>query len=306
DIVPELIEKIKDYGMEGDLVTNGTLITRERAKLLVGFGWNRIKFSVDGPDPEIHDELRGKEGAFERTIDNIKYISSLREKTHKENPRLYFNTVVSKRNYRKLPEIVRLANKLGVDGIQLLPTTNFSESSHEMQLSFEETEELMDIIDKCIELSQNLGLSENNFSEYSDSKYITDTESMHKVHMEEIEEQFSEDKLDEIINKEYYRADKKESFKYLPCYAPWHHMTIRPNGNIAPCFSPWVWETDVTIKDKSLKEVWYGEVFDRYREIILSGKLPEQCKRCCVWEVFNNKKIRKELSEERSSVPFLR
>ena len=298
EIVPKLIEKIKDYGMEGDLVTNGTLVTKEKARLLVNSGWNRIKFSVDGPDPEVHDDLRGKEGAFAKTIDNIKYISQLREEKDAEYPKLYFNTVVSKRNYDKLPEMVRLADKLGIDGIQLLPTTAFSESSEKMQLSPEETEELMEIIEYCISLSEGLGITENNFSEYSDSKYISDTESMHKIHMEELKEQFSEEKLDEIIEKEYYRGDQEKRFKYLPCYAPWHHITIRPNGNIAPCFSPWVWETDLSIKDRKLEKVWFGDKFNEYRNTIKSGELPEQCKRCCVWEVFKNREIRKELNKK--------
>lgn len=296
DILPELIERIKDYGMEGDLVTNGTLITRDIARLLVKTGWNRIKFSVDGPDPEVHDNLRGKEGAFEKTVDNIKYISDLRDRAGSDKPKLYFNTVVSKGNYRKLPDIVKLASRLGMDGIQLLPTTAFSESSKDMQLNEEQTKELMEIIEECIKLSEELGIDENNFSEYSKPKYIEKTESMHKVQEEELKEQFSEERLDEIIEREYGDSDNRlENFKYLPCYAPWHHVTIRPNGNIAPCFSPWVWETDVSVKNRSLKELWYGDYFDKFREKMLSRKLPEQCKRCCVWEVWQNRDIREEL-----------
>lgn len=298
DITPELINRIKDYGMEGDLVTNGTLLNREIIHNLIRKGWNRIKFSVDGPNPKIHDKLRGKPGAFEKTIDNIKYTSKVRDRIGKEHPKLLFNTVVSKRNYKKLREVVKLAGKLGMDGIQLLPTTAFSESSKKMQLSREQTHELIKIIKDCVKLSESLGMAEGNLSEYTKEKYITETESMHKVHMEELKEQFSEDKLDEIISEEYEKSEEPlENFKYLPCYAPWHHITIRPNGNIAPCFSPWVWETETTVKESSLRELWYGDYFDSYREKMLERNLPNQCKKCCPWEVFNNREIRKDLDK---------
>lgn len=296
DITLDLIRKIKGYEMEGDLVTNGTLLTRRIIHSLVRRGWNRIKFSVDGPDPETHDKLRGKSGAFEKTVDNIRYTSKLRDRFNREHPKLFFNTVVSKRNYKKLPEVVELANDLDMDGIQLLPTTAFSESSKEMQLNKEQTQELMGIIKNCVKLSKELDMGGGNLSEYTKERYITKTETMHKVHMEELKEQTPEEKLDEIINNEYKDSgDRIENFKYLPCYAPWHHITIRPDGRIAPCFSPWVWETETTVKDHSIKELWYGDYFDQYRDIMLKRNLPEQCKRCCPWEVFNNRKIREAL-----------
>lgn len=296
EILPELIKKIKNYGMEGDLVTNGTLLDEEKIHLLVKEGWNRVKFSIDGPDPEVHDELRGREGVFEKTIDNIKAMAELKKKYNRDFPKLHFNTVVSKRNYMKLQEIVELAGKLDMDGIQLLPTTAFSEEGEKMQLDEKETEELMKIIKKCEKLAEELGVNETNFSEYSQPKYIEKTESMHKVHEEELKKQLSKEELDEIIEDEYKDGDGQlENFKYLPCYAPWHHVTIRPNGNIAPCFSPWVWETDVSVKDRSLRELWYGKYFDKFREEMLKRKLPKQCKRCCVWEVWQNRDIRKGL-----------
>ncbi len=302
EIVPELMEKIKSYGIEGDLVTNGTLLDEEISEMLVRREWDRIKFSVDGPDPVMHDELRGKEGVFEKTMKNIKRISRLRNEKGQEKPKLYFNTVVSKKNFRKLPQIIKLGSDVGIDGIQLLPTTAFSESSKKMQLNEKELDDFMEILEKSSDIANELGLEDCNFSEFKEPKYIDRTESMHKVQMEEVKEQFSKEELNDIIEKEYSKKDNIEDFKYLPCYAPWHHITIRPNGNIAPCFSPWVWETDTSVKDESLGELWYGEYFDEYRNMMLLRDLPDQCKRCCVWEVWQNRDIREELDKRFESL----
>jgi len=91
------------------------------------------------------------------------------------------------------------------------------------------------------------------------------------------------------------KSDPIENFKSIPCFEPWTHITIIANGNIAACFNDFVWKTDVTIKNKSLKELWYGPYFEQYRKQILTRKLPPECATCCVWRVFEVQEIRKEL-----------
>ena len=76
-VVIEIFKRMKDYGMIGDLVTNGTLFTKSTIEMMVKIGWDRIKFSIDGADKKTHDYLRQTPGAFEKTIKNIKIFSKL-------------------------------------------------------------------------------------------------------------------------------------------------------------------------------------------------------------------------------------
>jgi len=281
-VTTELIKKIKGHGMECDLVTNGALLTKELIEEMVTLGVDRIKFSVDGVDAKTHDYLRGVEGTFEKVINNIKYFASVKTKLKADEPKLLFNTVISNENYKQLPGIVRLGNSIGLGGIWLLPLTAFDESGKNLKLSKEQLIEFKSVLKESMALAQGFRM-ENNFEHFLDLKYTEKTESMDEVMMEEVN----------IIKEEYPKSDDPlENFKFLPCYIPWHHITIIPNGNIAPCFSPWVWETDVSVKSHTLKELWYGGYFDKFRNIMLNRELPENCKRCCVWEVFNNRKIR--------------
>jgi radical SAM protein with 4Fe4S-binding SPASM domain len=282
----ELFKKMKAAGMIGDLVTNGTLFTKESVELLVKIGWDRIKFSVDGPDEKTHDYVRQTKGAFKATIKNIKLFSKLKKKFNTQKPRLILQSVVSKENYKEFPKLVNLAHKIGVDEMTLLPLTVFDESMSDLKLGEKEIEEFKPILKKSIKLAKKFGI-ETNYPYFLEKKYILFTENMDKVMMEEMEN---------FIKKEYPKSKNPiTNFEFLPCYAPWIHVTILPNGNIAPCFSPWVWNTEVSIKNKSLKELWYGKYFDKFRKIILKRELPENCKKCCVWEVFNNRKIREGL-----------
>ena len=282
----EMFKRMKEYGMIGDLVTNGTLFTKRNIELMVKIGWDRIKFSIDGPDAKIHDYVRQTKGAFKRTITNIKHFAKMKKKYKTDKPRLIIQSVVSKENYKKFPELVKLAKRIGADELTLLPLTVFDESMKNLKLNKKEVVKFKKILEKCIRMIQKFGL-ESNYHEFLNEKYILRTEEMDKVMMEELEN---------FIKKEYpHSKNYKENFKFLPCYAPWIHATILPNGNIAPCFSPWVWNAEVSVKNHSLKELWYGKYFNKFRRIILKRKLPENCKKCCVWEVFNNRKIREGL-----------
>ncbi len=293
NVTPNLIRKIKEYGMECDLVTNGALFTKELIEEMVKIGVDRIKFSIDGVDAETHDYLRGVKGTFEKVTNNIRYFAEMKRKFKTRKPRLLFNTVISNKNYRQLPDIVKLGHSVGLNGIWLLPLTVFDESAKKLKLTHEQVIEFRSILKESIRLSKEFGM-EDNFEHFFEPKYMEKTESMHEVMMEEVPNNIGpKKKLKSIINKEYPKSeDPLENFKFLPCYIPWHHVTIIPNGNIAPCFSPWVWNTNVSIKNHSLKELWYGEYFDKFRNIMLNRELPDNCKRCCVWEVFNNRKIR--------------
>lgn len=293
-VTPKLIRKIKGYGMECDLVTNGALFTKDFIEEMVKIGVDRVKFSIDGVDAETHDYLRGVEGTFKKVMANIEHFARMKTTLNSEKPRLLFNTVISNKNYRQLPDIVKLGDSVGLNGIGLLPLTVFDESARHLKLTHEQTIEFKSILKEAIRLSKEFRM-EDNFEHFLDPKYMEKTESMHEVMMEEVPKGHDSNKksLKEIIRKEYPKSkDPLENFKFLPCYIPWHHITIIPNGNIAPCFSPWVWNTDVSIKTHSLKELWYGEYFDKFRNIMLNRELPDNCKRCCVWEVFNNRKIR--------------
>jgi hypothetical protein len=191
--------------------------------------------------------------------------------------------------------------------------TVFAESMKNMKLTEEEAREFLNILKQSIELAEKLRI-ENNFSNFLEMRFIEKTDEMNEIMMNEVgnEDKLSGEMLEILkekvkgkkdflsarIKKEYPKSkDSLKNFMFLPCFDPWHHVTIIANGNIAPCFSPWVWETETTIKDHELKELWYGEYFNKFRRILLTRKLPESCATCCVWKVFENKKIRNEIGK---------
>lgn len=110
---PLLREDIFDltaYGVEKGLkvvmAPNGLLLTREVAKKLVEIGVPRISISLDGPDAESHDRLRGVPGAFEGVLAGIRAARA-------EGLPFQINTTITKRNYHQIEAIMNLAVELG-------------------------------------------------------------------------------------------------------------------------------------------------------------------------------------------------
>lgn len=91
------------------MVTNGYLLDEKSAKQLGKIGIDDIALSIDGPK-EIHDKIRGIDGAFDRTVNAIKLL-----KKYSPQTKIVVNTIISPYNIDKLYDVVKLVKRLGVN-----------------------------------------------------------------------------------------------------------------------------------------------------------------------------------------------
>ena len=124
-LYPHLVEICEAIRQHRDariwLVTNGTI--GNSAKLVELSRWvNRIVFSLDAPTPLLHDELRGSQGAFDRTLATLR---AARELPFEE---VAINFVVCRRNLASAVDMVRLAQTERVDRLSLLTFRDVSEN----------------------------------------------------------------------------------------------------------------------------------------------------------------------------------
>lgn len=89
-----------------NLITNGTLLTIDRALSLWNAGLNQLSVSLDFPD-ERHDEYRGRKGLWRHLEGLLPQLA----KTEIDN--LALNTVIMKENVNDLMEIAQMAKKWG-------------------------------------------------------------------------------------------------------------------------------------------------------------------------------------------------
>ncbi len=269
----QIMKKIKKYGMFGRLVTNGTLFTEEKIRELIKIGWDEIVFSLDSSRKEINDFLRGE--SFEKIVENIKKFQIEKMKRKREKPLISIHTVLCNKNYKYLPEMFEFAYKLGVKNLLVEPIVLLAtktKAGKELLFRKKDLKKLKESIKKAIEIAYKYNFQTN----------------IDKLEFELIKKT---SKMKEIIQKE----GGKGKFSSLPCYQPFYHITIRPWGSVGPCcmFD----KSEENVKSKSLKEIWFGEYFEKRRKEMLEGKLPKYCEKCCTTLVQYNQIIREQLSQ---------
>jgi len=92
--------------------TNGTLIDEKIALFLKNNGVSFIAVSLDGPNKEIHEQLRGMKDCFDRTLKGIKLLTQ-----HGFNVQAIMSAY--KDNLQYLEETVTLAEQCGVKSIKI-------------------------------------------------------------------------------------------------------------------------------------------------------------------------------------------
>jgi radical SAM protein with 4Fe4S-binding SPASM domain len=101
-----------DVGVPTALATNGTLIDEALAGRIAAAGFRRVAVSIDGADPDTHDALRGRPGAFARAVAGI-------ESLRRAGAAVQINATVSRRNVAELGRIQALARSLGAEALHL-------------------------------------------------------------------------------------------------------------------------------------------------------------------------------------------
>jgi len=91
------------------MTTNGRMLSYPKfAEKLVKAGITKVLFSIHGPNAKIHDEHTKVKGSFEQLIKGVKNI--------KKYPDVIIetNSTITKKNYKKVPEMAKLFIKLGM------------------------------------------------------------------------------------------------------------------------------------------------------------------------------------------------
>lgn len=263
----ELMCLIKDKKMFGYICTNGILFNENSIKKLVEKKWDHIKFSFHAPDEKTNYEITRSKGSFKKVIENIRIIN----KYKKDKPRLEFGTVLINKNYKKVKEMINLAHELKVESVFIEPITVYSKLGEKLRLNKKQMSEFSTIAREAHKLAEEYKIK-TNLQHFYTPQLIENTNNMA-----------------ELIIKD----DKKE-FVNAACFEPFYRMGIRVDGKIGPCgfFDE---ESPENVKNKSLKEIWYGDYFNNLRTKMINKDLPKQCKKCCTTLIINNQEIKKKL-----------
>ncbi|MBN2570272.1 MAG: 12,18-didecarboxysiroheme deacetylase [Deltaproteobacteria bacterium] len=138
--LPQLLQHAIDRGMRAVISTNGTMITKEKARVFGKIGLSYVGVSLDGMQ-KIHDQFRGVEGAFDKAMQGIRYCLDAGIKVG-------IRFTITKKNQGEIPDIFNLIEKVGIPRVcfyHLVYSGRGSELVDE-DLSHDETRQVVDLI----------------------------------------------------------------------------------------------------------------------------------------------------------------
>jgi MoaA/NifB/PqqE/SkfB family radical SAM enzyme len=144
DIV-ELTQYAHKAGMITRINTNGWLLSRELISKLKDAGLNLCDVSIDDPDPETHDKLRGLPGIFNKATEGIKILKEF-------SILCQIVTYAAKKNVTAgLEKIISLGKHLGVFAVSIVfpIATGCWQNKNEVLLTEQEKEKVRKLGDSA-------------------------------------------------------------------------------------------------------------------------------------------------------------
>lgn len=176
DDIWELVKYACDLGFTVSLGSNGTFWNDKTIARLFNSGLHLIGFSLESPNPEIHDNLQNKKGAWQNVCNTIKKVDHFR----KEHNKKITISISVNFNFKNIDEIILMpafAATLGADQVNFIgmETGAIENKDHTIKqmldLSKNELAKVDSVVDKLIALKKKNGNIDNSIDSLLALKY---------------------------------------------------------------------------------------------------------------------------------------
>ncbi|MBI3781134.1 MAG: SPASM domain-containing protein [candidate division NC10 bacterium] len=249
-----MIDYLKGRGVTVTFNSDAISLTDSKIEQLLHSAPDEFRVSIDAATPETYLKIRGV-SQFHRVVDNISRLIARQRELDRPLPKVSLWFTGIRANIHELPDLIRLAHKLGVAEVYL------------QRLVFYET-----------------GLAVREQSLYGK------LEATVREAVEEAERLCT--KYEIAFHASGASAPLQSlapdagSRPWAGCQRPWTVSYVTANGNVLPCcIAPW------TAKDyrgailgnafqQPLAEIWNGERYQTFRMTFESDTPPDPCRGC--------------------------
>ena len=250
EIFRHLHEKKLSYGV----ITNGTLLTKEKLDQLSNLNAENIFFSLHGKE-DTHDRLVGQSGAFRRLVSSIRYLSA--KKTH---PVIIINSVADEGNIDDVESLIDICGQAGADYFRL---------QHRAFLLPDELKSQNDLFKKDFPGLKNMVIND----------VVARPPNIGKKLIVLQQKRFS---MPVVFQPYLSKRETLSRYSSSPtlnrmCPIVWLTSTVQPNGDVVPCCYHGLKLGNVI--EKSFVDIWNSSEYKKFRQILKAGLYPA-CKRC--------------------------
>ncbi len=229
----ELAATARELGMYSNLVTSALGLSRRRAEELRAAGLDHVQVSVQADEPAMSDRIAGTP-SFERKIEACQLVKEL-------GWPLTLNVVLHRQNIDRIGEVLRLAEELGADRIELANTQYYGWAW------------------------RNRGALLPSRAQLERAEPVVSAARKRlKGRMDVI-----------YVLPDYYSRFPK------PCMGGWakRQLTVAPNGDVLPCPAAQVIPLPrASVREEPLARIWAeSPLFESFRG---TDWMPQPCRSC--------------------------
>lgn len=235
----DILKYIDHFPVRKYFVTNGTGLLKLK-NAIFDYKVDIIAVSLDGASASTNDRIR-MGSSFEKIVADLSTIVKEKNKRKSSLPYMNFVFTAMQSNLHELPEMIKLAARIGLEEVKAVYLTVFSESLLHESL-WDCTSEVKDIFDEAVQLSEVLGIK---------------------------------------IKLPYIRGEDVAGQKFhKDCFVGWRDFFLGSDGYVRPCQST-AMKLFHYNKYSTFEEMWNSSEYQDLRSRVNApDSMPEECKRC--------------------------
>ena len=248
-----MIREASAAGIDTVLNTNGTLLDARRRSELLASGLHELRVSLDGATPETVSQMAGAD-VLQRVSERVGAL--IQERGSAATPRVSLWMVAARRTVADLPDLVRLAARLGADEVYLqrLVLTGRGAATREESLHGRVDADVEAAIDEATRIAAQTGVALRASGRRPLRESLTPS---------------------------------VEANPSIGCWRPWRSAVVAADGRVLPCCIASFTEPYETLSRGDLgretwAEIWNGEPYRAMRRGLLDGEPLACCGGCGV------------------------
>ncbi|HRX04822.1 MAG TPA: radical SAM protein, partial [Anaerolineae bacterium] len=263
--LPQIISYLKQRDIEVLFNSNGTLLTPAWQEALVRSGLDEFRCSIDGAEPETYARIRGA-NLLHKIEEGLAGLTQTKARLQASTPRVSIWCVATRENLQEMPDLVRMAARLGVPEVYLQrmvyfgsePADQYGMARDELAIFGKDADYQDEIIAECEMLSAELGV--------------------------DFRAAGARDPRNSLA-----AARDVDFHPWQACLRPWTTAYVTANGNCLPCcISPFTTNDYESLLlgnlfERPFSEIWNDYLYRQFRTDFFTDTPHKACASCGVF-----------------------
>jgi len=261
--LPRMIAHLKARGVAVLFNTNATLLTDAWGRRLIDSGLDEMRCSLDGANPQTYAAIRGAP-LLPKIISNLRRFTALQRELDAAAPRVSIWMTGMRENIGELPDLVRLAARVGVREVYMQRMVYY------------------------LDQADAPGMMDAGHALYDDFDALADraVAEAEAVAAEVGVTLRASGATDPRRSLE--AARQPDPRPWAACLRPWTTAYVTANGNCLPCcISPFATADYESLKlgnlfERDFEQIWNDARYQKWRAELLSDQPAKPCAGCGV------------------------